>query len=431
MDLMHYRCYTQVHMIHILHTADLHLGKIIFEHSLIEDQKQIIKQLLEEACKKDTKTEGFLYSALIVSGDIYDRSIPPPEAVELFDEFLTALHQKHPSLHIFIIPGNHDSPQRLSYASRILKHQNIHITTNLSDIGTPAVLEKKNEKLAVFQIPFLTPSFFEDETGSGNQGLKSQSDILASVMKTIKTKSVELQTEAHIPCMASAHVFTLGAQPSDSERSFLGTAELIDASAFDIFSVTALGHIHKPQKVGERVFYAGSPLAYSFSEAGIDKSFIQISVDCKTLSEREGLPPLASIELIKIPIIPLHKMDRLSGSFEEFYTDTKFDSYKDSYIEITFTDSNLIENPMQMLKTKFPHLLSINQSEALKGSALAREFITEGRKKALSSSNSLEDIFTAFVEDLYDENETNTIISELLPSFIDIAKEVQNGEIHS
>ena len=153
-------------MIHILHTADLHLGKIIFEHSLLSDQKHVINQLLELACTKDSETGGFLYNALIVSGDIYDRSIPSPEAVELFDDFLTVLHRNHRELQIFIIPGNHDSAQRLSYASRILKNQNIHIDTSLSDIGTYTILEKGSEKLAVFQIPFLR-RLFEDDHKTG------------------------------------------------------------------------------------------------------------------------------------------------------------------------------------------------------------------------------------------------------------------------
>ncbi|HPX25369.1 MAG TPA: exonuclease SbcCD subunit D [Treponemataceae bacterium] len=415
-------------MIHILHTADLHLGKIIFEHSLIGDQKHVMNQLLEQACIKDSEADGFLYSALIISGDIYDRSIPPPEAVELFDDFLTLLHRKHPDLHIFIIPGNHDSAQRLSYASRILKKQNIHIDTSLSDIGTCTILKKGSEKLAVFQIPFLTPSFFNDEQKTGNQGMKSQSEILNSVMKKIRSKCMDIQTEEPLPCIASAHLFTLGAQPSDSERSFLGTAELIDAEIFAPFCFTALGHIHKPQKTGERVYYSGSPLAYSFSEAGIEKSFLHIGVDCTTLTQREGLPPLAAVEVTKIPVIPMHKASRLAGSFIDFYNDNKFDDYKDDYLEITFTDTSLIENPMQLLKTKFPFLLSINQSEALNKGALSASSISEGRKTALSGKKSLQDIFKTFVQDMYKEEESMEIIKELLPSFIDAAKEAQEGE---
>ena len=415
-------------MIHILHPADLHLGKIILGRAHVSGLKHVINQLLELACTKDSETGGFLYTALIVSGDIYDRSIPPPEAVELFDDFLTVLHRNHRELQIFIIPGNHDSAQRLSYASRILKNQNIHIDTSLSDIGTYTILEKGSEKLAVFQIPFLTPSFFEDDHKTGNQAMKSQSEILISVMKTIRSTCMEIQTERPLPCIASAHLFTLGAQASDSERTFLGTAELVNTEVFDPFTFTALGHIHKPQKAGERVYYSGSPLAYSFSEAGIEKTFLHISVDCNQITYRDGLPPLAAVEVSKIPVMPVHRASRLSGSFIEFYNDTKFDEYKDDYLEITFTDESLIENPMQLLKTKFPFLLSINQSEALNRGALSSSSISEGRKTALSGNKSMQDIFKTFVQDLYKEEESIQIINELLPSFIEAAKEAQEGE---
>ncbi len=414
-------------MINLLHTADLHLGKIIYEHSLIADQKKIMHQLLEEACKKEHSTK-FFYSALIISGDIYDRSIPPPEAIELFDEFLTKLHQKHPSLHIFIIPGNHDSAQRLSYASRILRGQHIHIHTSLSDIGSYVLLEKENEKLAVFQIPFLRPSFFDDTLKEGSQGMKSQSEILKSVMKTIHKKCIELQTDNPIPCIASAHLFTLGAQPSDSERTFLGTAELIDASLFKQFTYTALGHIHKPQKAGERVYYAGSPLAYSFSEVGIDKNFLHIAVDCTELSLQKDAPPLASIQVHSIPVIPLRKTNKIKASFIDLYSGNEFDTYKDDYLEITLCDTSLIENPMQLLKTKFPHLLSINQSLALKESSLSSGAISEERKTALSQGTSMEEIFSVFVKDLYGEQESTQIIENLLPLFLELTKEARQGE---
>jgi len=155
---------------------------------------------------------------------------------------------------------------------------------------------------------------------------------------------------------------------------------------------------------------------------------LHISVDCNQITYRDGLPPLAAVEVSKIPVMPVHRASRLSGSFIEFYNDTKFDEYKDDYLEITFTDESLIENPMQLLKTKFPFLLSINQSEALNRGALSSSSISEGRKTALSGNKSMQDIFKTFVQDLYKEEESIQIINELLPSFIEAAKEAQEGE---
>ncbi len=417
-------------MIHILHTADLHLGKIIFELSLLQDQKHVLNQLLTEVCKKDLEERDFFYSALIISGDIYDRSIPPPEAVELFDEFLTSLRKSHPSLHIFIIPGNHDSAQRLSYASRILSGQNIHIATTPRDTRSFTILEKGEEKLGVFQIPFLSPSFYSGGDEDTSRSLYTQNEILKSVIQNIeKVYNDEIVPEkGALPCIVSAHVFTLGSQTSDSERAFLGTAEIVSAQLFDFFSYTALGHIHKPQKAGSRAYYAGSPLAYSFSEAGIIKSFLHASFDCTSASADGGLMPLAPFEIETIPVIPLHNASRLKGEFNDFYSGTRFDNFKDDYLEINLTGDCLIESPMLLLKTKFKNLLSIRQGEALDGNHNQLSAMSEGRKTALDGGKALDAVFEAFVRDIYPEPESTDVISQLLDLFLEIAKETEQKE---
>lgn len=431
--------YLYLTMIHILHTADLHLGKVIFERSLLEDQQHILTQLMTEACKKDKEDSSFFYSALIISGDIYDRSIPPSQAVTLFDDFLTLLHRNHPELHIFLIPGNHDSAQRLSYASRILEGQNIHIASSSTDIASFTIINKGSESLAVFQIPFLTPSFYDETEENETHVLRSQGEIMHSVMKSISSSfsKLPLTDTGPIPCIASAHVFTIGSQTSDSERIFLGTAEHINSSVFSPFSYTALGHIHKPQKVNNRCYYAGSPLAYSFSEAGIQKNFLHIAVNCnqtktnvdkdKNKDEKAKITPfLADITVESIPIRPLHKAIRLKGSFSDFYKTDTYENNKNDYIEITFTDKILVENPMMLLKQQYPYLLSINQSEALQTSSTTSSFAV--RKTALSENKSLENIFEAFALDVLDDSEKKNTIEELTPIFIAIAKDVENKE---
>ena len=443
-------------MIRILHTADLHIGKVIYEHSLIEDQKKVLDQLQTLLIEEKAKNAEF--SALIISGDIYDRSIPNPDAIKLFDSFLTEVKKENPDLLICLHPGNHDSAARLSYASSLLENQHIYIATNLRDTLKPLIISKKNtrgeERLALFQIPFLTIGFLHGEEGAEN--LKSQSEMLSFVIDKIKNQIAIMEKEigAKIHAILSAHVFTLGGNQSDSERSILGTAEFIDADIFSPFTYTALGHLHKCQKVFEKenaiAYYSGSPLAYSFGEG--EKFFLDITFDWdiekdKEISDSEKLntidiPKLDArdnkldenelfemqkpkVVIQKIPVKPLRKMVQVAGRFSEFFSETNFDLHKEDYLEITLKDASLIENPMQLLKGKFPHLLSINQKYALskrEGGSLLGE-----RKEMLEKQNSFESILKSFLEDVASSLEDDSI-NELMESAKSIRKEMEAEE---
>lgn len=407
-------------MIHILHTADLHLGKVIYEHSLIEDQKKVLA-LLKDILRKANAAKD-PYSALVISGDIYDRSIPNPEAISLFDSFLTEVKKENPELALFLHPGNHDSAARLSYASELLKNQNIHIATKFSDSLKATLLKKGEERLAVFQIPFLTAGFLHGQEGSEKR--RSQEEMLSFVIEKIQEEKEALEIKEgleknSLPSLLSAHLFTLGGSESDSERTIVGTAEYVNANLFSPFTYTALGHLHKSQKVFENdsasVYYSGAPIAYSFGEG--DKSFLSVSID----TEKNKI---ASIK--KIPIEPLRKMTQLEGSFSDFFSKDRFDAHREEYLEIKLKDANLIENPMQLLRSKFPYLLSINQSYALskqEGSSLLTE-----RKEVLEKKNSFADILNLFIKDVdtsLDKNE----VEKLLSLAMSIEKEKQEKEI--
>ncbi len=323
-------------MLNILQTGDLHLGKVLYEYPLINDQKHMLQLLFEEII-------AFPYDALIITGDIYDRSIPSPEAVCLFDDFLTQVNKEKPDLSICIIPGNHDSSMRLSYASNFLKSKNIYLTTNPEDLDKPIILKSKdNEKVALFQIPFLHAGSLQLSDGTL---LKNQTDLVSEAISRIK-KTSEF---AEYPSILNCHLFTLKGTTSDSERLFLGNAELINPAAFTPFLYTAIGHLHKKQRVTENAYYSGSPLSYSFSEVQTDKVFLRVMLDVKN-SIVSSVEPIA--------INPLRKLVQIEARFEDF---EKMHELKDSFIEFTCLNEIPIENIASKLRKTFPFLLSIKQ----------------------------------------------------------------------
>ncbi len=354
----------------LLHTGDWHLGKIFHDTSLLEDQRHVLSQLLEELGKDN-------YGALLIAGDIYDRSIPPAEAVEVFSSFLAETKENFPELAVFIIPGNHDSAQRLAFVSSILRRQNIYITCNPEDAFTPIIISQKDEKVAFFLLPFMAPGSLQDKTSgrenknrengdfqdmplfAGNSGesegkaLFSQAEMAEEAAGRFKKilGSAELK---NMPSVLAAHCFIQGGQESSSERIFIGNAEKIAPRLFSDFSYTALGHLHKFQKVTGRMYYAGSPLAYAFDEAGSDKFFIKVDIK----SKESGFP----VDITPVKINPLRKVTRLRGEFRDFLHSPEYEQYSGDYLEMELTDKTVQINPMQILKSRFPYLLSIRQN---------------------------------------------------------------------
>ncbi len=350
----------------LLHTGDLHLGKTLHETSLLEDQKFLLDQLLGELKKDD-------YAALLVAGDIYDRTIPPADAVELFSDFLVELRSDFPDLTVCLIPGNHDSAQRLSYADRILGQQHIHIVCSPEQSFTPIITAKNGEKLALFLLPFLSAGSLKpsDETAHGTKESGSLEFDFSETTAPILLSQVELAAEAArrleaalddealagLPAVLVGHFFTRGGIEAGSERLFVGGAEQVGPNLFSRFSYTALGHLHKSQRITDRMYYAGSPLAYAFDEAGSSKVFLKVDIDTKT----PGFP----VSVKEIPVTPFRKVTRLSGPFSDFYIGNEHDRHAGDYLEISLTDGELVPNPMNLLRPKFPFLLSLKQGAGI------------------------------------------------------------------
>ncbi len=433
----------------ILHTADWHLGKIFHEYSMIEDQRYVLNQILEII--KTAQEEKNPFSALLVSGDIYDRAVPSSEASNLLSDFLTQATESFPELHIFMISGNHDSAERLSFASSFLEKHKIHLTTNTKNFLEPIILEdvnsdlsnSKNQKVAFYQLPFLHPGsikFSEQQNATLNASSFSQSknsalnaeDQVKSKTATLSKKNSaqsknqnqseiaplniekicrtqeELFREAtnqiiknhqkkfcKIPLVLNAHLFTLGSIQASSERSNIGTAEQVDVSLFKDFTYGAFGHIHKFQACDKahKCFYSGSLLPYNFddsTESGI------LDVEINSYDE---VPKVK-----RILFNPLHKIATLEGKFDNFVNPQKNQNFvkenKNDFLQIILTDENEIREPFLRLKEIFPNLLLLSLKNRTSSAA---NLSIQKRKEAIKSKD-FSQIFTQFLTDIYGQN---------------------------
>ena len=383
----------------ILHTSDWHLGKIFHEFSFIDDQKEMLNQLINEL--KTANDSGCPYDALFVSGDIYDRSIPPVEAVNLFSWFLFQVRNQFPKLELFFIAGNHDSASRLAFAKEILKNEKIHICSDTKSYCEPIILSNESESVAIYQLPFLMPHSITPQVNTGEFSfedsfqLKKQQELVQEACTQIKDAHEKKYSDSMAVLLA--HLFTLNSFVSDSERSFVGTAEQVDASLFDFFNYTALGHLHGFQVCGKNktAFYSGSPLAYSFEDSQ-DTFFLSVKL---TKNEK----PIVT----KIPVKPLHRLVKLEGSFSEFYGENEnkklIDEYKNDYVEVVCTDSVMPVSPMILLRKNFPFIMSFIQ----KNHVQKVETTQIAQRRVAIESNNAEKIFEQFIQELYGENLNN------------------------
>ncbi len=316
-----------------IHLSDLHLGKRVNEFSMIEDQAYILKKIL--GIIRDEEPDGVL-----IAGDIYDKSIPSVEAVGLFDDFLKRLAgQKVP---VFIISGNHDSPERLAFGAELIKLSGIHISPAYSGRVEPISLKDNYGAVHIYMLPFIKPvhvrSVFPEET------VESYTDAVRAAISHMDIQESERN-------ILVTHQFVTGAQRSDSEDICVGGADNVDVSVFDGFDYVALGHIHGPQSAGrESARYCGTPLKYSFSEANHHKS-----VTILELKEKGNLV-IRAVELS-----PLRDMRELKGTYEELTNRKNYEGTRvDDYLHITLTDEEDIVDAMGKLRVIYPNLMKLD-----------------------------------------------------------------------
>ena len=312
----------------LIHLSDLHLGKRVNGYSMLEDQKYILDQVLSHIA--DEKPE-----IVLISGDIYDRSVPPEEAVELFDAFLVELSRRR--IEVLLISGNHDSPERLAFGGRLMDLAGIHPSPVYDGVIRPLTLTDGNGPVDFWPIPFLKPAqvrrFFPERE------LRSYNEAMAAVVDS-------LALDAQRRNVALVHQFLTGAQTCDSEERSVGGTDQVDSSLFDAFDYVALGHLHGPQRVGRAcVRYAGSPLKYSFSEARQVKSLTVVELEEK-----------GSLTIRALPLTPLHDLRRIRGSFAELM---EAEEGREDYCELTLTDEEDVPNALARLSLRYPRLMAL------------------------------------------------------------------------
>jgi len=364
-----------------LQTGDWHLGKVFFEESLIEGQKYFIGQVIDEL--RTQKESGAPYDALVIPGDIYDRAVPPADAVTAFGDFLAHLHTEFPELKTLLLSGNHDSPERLAFAKEILHSANIHICTDCRKITEPVIVKNA----AFYQLPHLTAGCISKGGGElFSEPLRTQQDLLDEAVRQIET--VHKSKYADLDAVLCAHLFTAGALGSDSERGAVGNTEQISADSLRFFTYVALGHLHKMQKAGKNTYYSGSPLAYSFDESGTQKVMLRVVIEN------------GDFKVEKIEVNPLRRCTVINDTFDTIYGTSKYDDCKNDYIQIVCKDKTAIANPMNILRSKFPFVLSFTYESAAY-SLLKEEQNLERRSLLASSRTQPEEIFTSFLKSVY------------------------------
>lgn len=334
-----------------IHLSDLHIGKTILEQSLIEDQSYMLNQIIEII--KEEKID-----AVLIAGDIYDRSVPSSEAVNLLDEFLNNLIKKI-KVKVFIISGNHDSKERLNFGSRIFENDGLYIQTSYDGFIRNVSLEDEYGKLNIYMMPFVKPAdvknYFEEE-------INGYDDAFRKIMD----KEDVNQKERNI--ILTHQFITAGnSEPEkcESETLVLGGTENVDISNFDKFDYVAIGHIHGPQRIGrDTARYSGTMLKYSFSEVNHKKSVVIID-----FKEKENL------EYKLVPLKPLRDMRVIEGPIEELL---KEENYKgtnlEDFIRAIITNEEPVYDAIGQIRKIYPNTLRLDIKNSKSAQNLESDF---------------------------------------------------------
>ena len=321
-----------------LHLADLHLGKRVNGFSMLEDQAHILRQIL-------AILDGEQPDGVLIAGDVYDKSVPSVEAVELLDGFLTELRTR--GVPVLLISGNHDSPERLAFGGRVMDSCGIHISPVYDGALAPVTLQDAFGPVHVWLLPFVKPAhvrrWFPDAD------IESYTDAVAEAVA-----HMDIDTAARNVLVT--HQFVTGGARSGSEELSVGGTDNIDSGVFAPFDYVALGHLHGAQQIDRpTIRYAGSPLKYSFSEASQRKSATIVTLDKK-----------GAVDVRTVPLTPLRDLREVRGSYDEltarsFYEHT---TYRSDYLHLILTDEQDVFDAMSRLRTIYPYLMTLDYDNA-------------------------------------------------------------------
>ena len=319
----------------ILHTSDWHLGRSFHREGMLGHQATYVDHLLEVVASERI-------DLVVVSGDVYDRALPPVDAVRLADDTLARLAASRAK--VVLTSGNHDSARRLGFSSRLIDAAGVFIRTDASGVGTPVLLDDEHGQVAVYGLPYLDPDAVREPWGLP---VRSHEAALTEAMARVRADLAGRAARS----VVLAHAFVAGdaspVQPSDSERDIsVGGVSLVPTSVFDNVSYAALGHLHGRHTLSETVRYSGSPLAYSFSEASQVKGSWLVEL---------GAHGMTAAEFVEAPVP--RPLARLRGTIDELLTDPRLGVHESSWVQATLTDDSRPLQAMDRLRARFPHTL--------------------------------------------------------------------------
>jgi exonuclease SbcD len=318
-----------------LHLSDLHIGKSVNAFSMLDEQRHVFAQIIEYI-----KVEKPL--AALIAGDVYDRAVPGVEAVRLFDDFLTDLAKT--DISVLLISGNHDSPERLNYASRLLSERRLHLCGVFDGVLRSVTLADEYGEIDFWLLPFIKPS--------GVRGMFSDAEIDSYTdAVSAALASVEIDFSRRNVLLSHQFYTAAGITPlrSESEINPVGGLDAVDAALLAKFDYVALGHLHGAQNVGENIRYTGSPVKYSLSEWRQNKSVTLVEIAEK-----------GNLKISELPLIPIHDMREIKGSLETLTNEISAQENCEDYLRIILTDEEEIIDPMGKLRGVYPNIMALD-----------------------------------------------------------------------
>jgi exonuclease SbcD len=324
--------------VRILHTSDWHLGRSFHRVGMLEHQAAYVDHLLDVVASEAV-------DLVVVAGDVYDRALPHVDAVRLADEALARLAASR--ARVVLTSGNHDSAQRLGFGSRLFDAAGVHVRTDASSVGAPVLLEDAHGTVAVHGIPYLDPQALHEPW---RLPARTHEAALAEAMRRVRADLAARPVRS----VVLAHAFVAGGLPSDSERDIsVGGVSVVSSELFEGISYTAVGHLHGRAVLSETLRYSGSPLAYSFSEAGHTTGGWLVDLG------REGVTATTFVEA-PVP----RRLSVLCGDLETLLTDTALTAAESDWVQATLTDPVRPDRPMERLRARFPHALVLSFAPA-------------------------------------------------------------------
>ncbi|MCA0146212.1 exonuclease SbcCD subunit D [Blastococcus sp. LR1] len=315
----------------LLHTSDWHIGRSLHGTDLLAEQEAVLGGLAQVVTAESV-------DVVLVAGDVYDRAVPSADAQAVLDRVVQRLRRA--GAEVVLTPGNHDSARRLGTFSGLLAAAGLHVRATVAGLDEPVLLSDEHGEVAVYGLPYLEPEIVRGELGV--TGARSQEAVLAAAMERVRA---DLVLRPRTRSVVLAHTFVGGGMSSESERDIcVGGVDRVPVSVFDGVDYVALGHLHRPQTLTERLRYSGSPLAYSFGEAGQQKQAWLVDLDATGL---------AGVRAVPLPVP--RPLVVLTGTLEELLADPAHDGAVEAFVSARLTDAVRPTDPMRRLQARFPH----------------------------------------------------------------------------